>query len=160
VTRPRRSLPLTYSLWDELNASPFEPTPARIRTHQLSVMWQGLASIETQPEPSTNDWRVCSDAANLMETLITMGVVEDTSGLLMDAITALAMAGRRAQAGKPIRLDGAGIQAVRAVLEDYASVLEVVPQRTMIQAHRKTERRIREILAGKRQPHDIEVLRL
>lgn len=156
----RRQPPLTYSLWDELNADPDEPTPARIRTHQLSVMWQGLASIETQPEPGTNDWRVCSDAVNLMETLITMGIIEDTSGLLMDAITALAMAGRRAQAGKPIRLDGAGIQAVRAVLEDYASVLEQVPQRTMIHAHRKTERRIREILAGKRQPHDIEVLKL
>jgi len=150
----------TYTLLDEITASPTEPTPATSRTHQLSLMWQGLAAIESSPAPSTNDWRLCSDAVNLMETLIAMEVVEDSSGLLMDAITALAMAGRRAQQGKPIRLDGAGIQAVRAVLEDYAAVLEAVPHRTMVRAHRRTEKRIHEILTGRRQPHDVEVLKL
>lgn len=150
----------TYTLLDEMLASPTEPTPASSRTHQLSMMWQGLAAIESSPAPSTNDWRITSDCVNLMETLIAMEVVEDTSGLLMDAITALAMAGRRAQRGLPIRLDGAGIQAVRAVLEDYALVLESVSHRTMVQAHRRTEKRIHEILTGRRQPHDVEVLKL
>jgi hypothetical protein len=101
---------------------------------------------------------VVSDAVNLMETLtVEMQVCEDTSGLLMDAITALAMAGRRNLAGGAIRLDGAGIQAVRAILEDYAALLDVLPARTMIRCHRLTEQRLHEIFDGKRKPHDVLV---
>lgn len=124
-------------------------------------MWDSLASIETQPNPTTDDWRILSDAVNLMETLVTMGEVEDESGLLMDGVRALAEAGRRhMQQGLPIRLDAKGMHAVRAVLEDYSYVLENLPARTMIRCHRATEKRIREILAGKKKPHDVEVLSL
>lgn len=48
-------------------------------------------------------------------------------------------------------------RAVRDVLEDYAMVLETLPARSMVRCHRLTEQRIAEILAGKRQPHDVEV---
>lgn len=150
----------TYSALDILMASPTEPTPADKRRHQLSRMWQGLAALETAPTPSTNDWRVCSDAVNLLETLVDMGVCEDSSGLLMDAITALAQAGQRHMKGQPLRLSGHGMQAVRAVLEDYAAVLEQIPHRTALEAHRRTERRIHEISSGRRRPHDVEVMNL
>jgi len=159
--RKRPSKPVrvyTYSTLDIMFASPTEPMPADFRRHQLTRMYAGLHALETAPEPTTDDWRVCSDAVNLMETLITEGVCEDASGLLQDAITALAMAGKRHRAGRQIRLDGPGIAAVRAVLEDYASVLEVLPERAMKQCHRMTEKRIHEILAGKRLPHDVEVM--
>jgi uncharacterized protein YyaL (SSP411 family) len=121
-------------------------------------MYEGLAAMEKAPSPTTDDWRVVSDAVNLMETLIeTMKVCEDTKGLLMDAITAMAMAGKRNTAGGAIRLDGAGIQAVRAILEDYAALLDVLPARTMIRCHRLTEKRLHDLLDGKRKPHDVEV---
>jgi hypothetical protein len=121
-------------------------------------MYEGLAAMEKAPTPTTDDWRVVSDAVNLMETLIVdMKVCEDTSGLLMDAITAMAMAGKRNMAGGAIRLDGAGIQAVRAVLEDYAALLDMLPARTMIRCHRLTEKRIHELLDGRRKPHDVEI---
>jgi hypothetical protein len=99
-----------------------------------------------------------SDAVNLMETLIeAMKVCEDTSGLLMDAITAMAMVGKRNMAGAAIRLDGAGIQAVRAILEDYTALLDVLSARTMIRCHRLTEQRLHDLLDGKRKPHDVEI---
>lgn len=157
----RKLLPrYRYTLLDVIQASAVHPMPEARRTYQLTRMYEGLRSLETSPEPTTEDWRVCSDAVNLMETLIGMGTVEDGTGLLMDAITALAEAGRRHQKGHAIRLDARGIQAVRAILEDYATVLESVPERTMLQAHRLTERRIIEILAGRRLPHDVEVMDL
>jgi mRNA-degrading endonuclease YafQ of YafQ-DinJ toxin-antitoxin module len=150
--------PKHYTIMDELMASPTEPLPAEYRRHQLTRMYDGLAAMEQAPSPTTNDWRVVSDAVNLMETLIeTMQVCEDASGLLMDAITAMAMAGRRNLAGKAIRLDGAGIQAVRAILEDYAALLDVLPARTMIRCHRLTEKRLHDLMDGKRKPHDVEV---
>ena len=147
-----------YTILDEMMASPTEPLPLAWKTYQLTRMYEGLAAMEKAPTPTTDDWRVVSDAVNLMETLIVdMKVCEDTSGLLMDAITAMAMAGKRNMAGGAIRLDGAGIQAVRAVLEDYAALLDMLPARTMIRCHRLTEKRIHELLDGKRKPHDVEI---
>lgn len=158
--RRRRTTPATYSLLTEIAASPTQPLPLDIRTRQLTRMWSGLAAIEQAEQPSTDDWRILSDAVNLMETLVHLGEVEDSSGLLMDAITALAMAGKRNLAGHAIRLDAFGIQAVRAVLEDYAAVIEQLPARTMIHCHRLTERRLRDILAGKKRPHDVEIVNI
>ena len=161
MKRRAKRLPLlTYTLWDEMAASPTEPTAEATRRNQLTRMWQGLRAIETAETPTADDWRVCSDAVNLMETLITMGKVQDSSGLLQDAITALALAGKRHIKGGTIRLNALGIQAVRAILEDYAGVLDALPARTMVRCHRLTERRLRAILAGKKQPHDVEVIDL
>lgn len=159
-----------YSLIDVMMASPTEPLPESHRVHQLTRMHSGLDAMEKAPQPTTDDWRVVSDAVNIMETLVENGPwpdcngdlveITDASGLLSDAVTAMAMAGKRHQAGGNIRLDGAGIQAVRGVLEDYGDLLEVLPARTMIKAHRETERRIHEILSGKKRPHDVEVMEL
>lgn len=147
-TKPRGFVvPVTYTSLHELLASPTNPLPEATRRHQLTRMWGGLAAIERAPAPTRDDWRVCSDAVNLLEELVAVGEVQDPDGLLPDAIEALAEAGRRHQeAGQPIRLSAAGIQTVRAVLEDYAAALEALPARTMIRAHRMTEKRIREIL--------------
>jgi len=148
----------TYGLLDVMMASATQPLPEPKRRHQLLRMMGGLASIEKGDNPTRDDWAVLSDCTNLMETLVLYGIVADESGLIMDGITALALAGRRAMAGGQIRLDGPGITAMRSLLEDYAALLEVLPARTIIDCHRKTERRIREILAGKRKVHDIEVI--
>lgn len=170
--RPRQPRRAHYTLIDELLASPTRPLEDAERTHHLSVMWQGLAALETAPQANTNDWRVCSDAVNLLETFCTHNgghwldcegdtvQITDQSGLLLDAITALAMAGKRHRPGKPLRLDAMGIQAVRAVLEDYAALVETLPERTLKKAHRLTEKRIADILAGRKQPHDVEVIDL
>jgi mRNA-degrading endonuclease YafQ of YafQ-DinJ toxin-antitoxin module len=147
-----------YTIMDEMMASPTEPLPVAHRTHQLTMMYGGLNAMETAPTPTTDDWRVVSDAINLMETLVVeMKVCEDSSGLLMDAITALALAGKRNRAGGTIRMDGAGIQAVRSILSDYAELLNVLPARTMYRCHRLTEKRLHDLLDGKRRPHDVEI---
>lgn len=151
----------TYTKWHELFASPVNPLPESDRVHHLTMMWQALASLTTGAAPTNEDWRMCSDAVNLMETFVLeMKICTDESGLLMDAITALAMAGVRNLEGKPLRLDGPGIYAIRCILEDYAALLEVLPHRTVVQCHRITERRMQAILRGRRQPHDIEVTEL
>lgn len=160
-TRRRRTPAASmYSLMHELMASGTQPMPQALRTHQLSRMYGGLRAMEIAPDPTTDDWRVVSDAVNLMETLVNMKLCEDTSGLLLDAVTALALAGKRHRAGQHLRLDALGIQAARAVLEDYAQVLAALPHRTMVRCHRLTEQRLHGILAGKRLAHDVEVISL
>lgn len=148
----------TYSMLDELMASPTEPLSAEKRQHQLMRMFAALDNLVRAESPTKEDWRLCSDAVNMVESLIDMGICEDNSGLLMDAITALSKAGKRNLEGKPIRLDGQGLTAVRGILQDYADLLEIIPARVMIRCHRKTEKRIFEILAGRKQPHDVEIV--
>ncbi|MES2942950.1 MAG: hypothetical protein V4772_08800 [Pseudomonadota bacterium] len=149
-----------YTHWDVMLADPINPMPETKWRNQLTKMWQGLADIESAESPSTEDWKICSDAVNLMETLQTKGHIVDESGLLMDGITALALAGKRHLAGKQIRLDGPGIAAIRAVLHDYEQVLRQLPERLIISCHMATEQRIQAILAGRKLPHDVEVVSL
>lgn len=160
----------TYTLLDEMMASPTELLPAEKRAYQLERMKFGLKSIETGDSPSPQDWRMCSDAVNIMETLVTHGVwkdcdgddmqVEDADRLIPDAIHALAMAGRRSLDGGHIRLDGPGIKAVRAILEDYETMLNSLSARSIIRAHRLTERRVQEILRGRGRKTDVTVMAL
>jgi uncharacterized protein YyaL (SSP411 family) len=148
----------TYSTMDMLMADPVNPTPEKKRVHQLTRMWQGLHGLERDPNPSYDDWRVISDALNMMETLVEMGWASDPDGLINEAVTAMAIAGQRhIDVGVPIRMDGAGIQSVRGLLEDYAEALAELPERTMIHCHRKTEKRIQDILAGKIKINDVQV---
>ena len=156
----RTHLVTTYGLLDTLFARPDAPMPEEKRRHQLTRMYGGLHALETAPAPTPDDWRVVSDAVNLMETLVMdMQICEDTSGLLSDAVAALALAGaRHLETGAAIRLDGQGIQAVRAVLADYAAMLETLSERTMTECHRRTERRVAEIHMGKKRQHDVRVV--
>jgi hypothetical protein len=151
--------PSTYTALDELLASPTDPLPAAKREHQMGRMWAGLQAMESAPTPSTDAWRVCSDAVNLMETLISMGEAEDHGGLVADCVAALAQAGsRHVEQGAPIRLTGKGIQDLRAVLEDYALLINQLPARVMVRCHRLTERRVQAILRGQAQAHDVRIV--
>lgn len=160
----------TYTLLDEMMASPTELLSQERRTYQLDRMKAGLKAIETGELPVAHDWRVCSDAVNIMETLVTGGTWKDCDGddvqitdadrLIPDAIAGLAMAGKRKLDGGHIRLDGPGIKAIRAILEDYETMLESLSARSIIRAHRLTERRLQEILRGRGHKTDITVMAL
>ena len=167
--RKPRQQPMHYSMMHELLASDSQPMAERSRKHQLHRMADALHEMMHAERPSNTAWRVLSDAINLTETLVQHGEapikdstgkvvashwrgcdgsaieIADTSGLLADAIAAMAKAGARAFDGHAMRLDGPGIAAVRAVLEDYQTALDTLPARTMVRCHRATEKRIREI---------------
>jgi hypothetical protein len=179
-TKQRAVFVPTYGPIDLMMASTTEPMPLSKRTHQLTCMHQGLTAMETAAKPTDQDWNRCANPVNLLETLVldsgysaSKGMpspqgwwpgcdgepvqVTDANGLIQDAITALALALRRSFDSGTLRLDGPGIQAVRAVIEDYTTMLESLPQRTMIEAHRKSERRVLQIHRGKVRPHDVVV---
>jgi hypothetical protein len=145
---------------DELMASPDKPLKQETRTYMLTKMHQGLAAIESDAEPTKNDWRCLSDVANVTESLIELGYLADPDDLLGDAIKALAEAGTRNLNGKVIRFDGPGIVAVRSLLECYAEAVGALPARAMVRAHRHCEKRIHEILAGKGRAKDVTLVDL
>lgn len=150
-------LKTTYSLMDELLASKDHPLPEAHIKHQLAQMEKGLHALETSPNPTERDWEVVSDAVNMLETMVELGACEDGSGLLKDAIEAMALAGQRHFKHGVIRLDAKGIVTLRAVLEDYALVIQAMSARSMIHCHRVTEKKMHDILKGKARPKDVVV---
>ena len=118
--KPSRRASTHYGPWHVMLASPDKPMkPSRYR-HQLTRMHLAMASITSGESPTDEDWRLIADAINLVETLVLQKVAQDESGLLHDAIT--------------------------AVLADWGVCLEQLPERTVIEAHIATDRRIAEKL--------------
>ncbi len=144
--KPIRRASTHYGPWHVMLASPDKPMqPSRYR-HQLTRMHLAMASITKGESPTDEDWRLIADAINLVETLVLQGVAQDESGLLHDAITAMAEAYRADQDSARMRLTGPGLAAISAVLADWGVCLEQLPERTVIEAHIATDRRIAEKL--------------
>lgn len=149
----------TYSMLDAMMASATEPLPIENRMFQLQAMWEAMDNLEKAQEPSIRDWELVADAVNMMEALRDIGAVEDPDGALNDAIEAMGKAGYRKLNGANIRLDGPGIQTMRGILQDYCDALSALPARTVISAHRYAEKRIRNMLKGKKRPGDVLIKR-
>ena len=79
---------------------------------------------------------------------------------LDDAVAALARAGERFKTHGPtaLRLDGPGLHAVTAVLDDWADVISQLPARTVVRCLRVTEQRMRALRNGHRTARDVRVM--
>lgn len=172
MKRRRQIYQTHYTMMDELMAAPHQPLPEAKRVSHMRNINKALNALISAESPTTDDWRVVSDVVNMIETLTThagghwpdcdgdLVHMQDETGLLMQAITAMAMAGKRHMEGGKIRLDGPGISALRAIVESYEDIITLVPERTMIKCHRLTERRMQDILNGRKKAHDIELVAL
>ena len=147
----------TYTMMEELLASPVDPLPIEKRMFQLEIMWQGLENLQKSPKPTQDDWGVVADAINMMEALRDLGVVEDPDKALDEAKEAMGKAGIRSLGGENIRLNGPAINLICGILQDYCDALEALPARTMIKAHRYAEKRFDEIVKGKKRTGDVSV---
>ena len=147
----------TYSQFDVLMASPTEPLPQAKRDHQITKIRLCMASIETMPKPTLHHWEVISDVVNMMQTLLEEGLIQDPEDAIGDATNALAKAGvRHLNKNVPIRFDGPDIKTLRGVIEDYEMVMDHLSARTMLGIHRKTEKRVQDILAKRYTLEDVK----
>lgn len=120
----------TYSHWDVLLASPTEPLPLKKRQYQMDLMRKALENCKTKP--SVMDIAALSTAVDLMNTLCDMGHIEDNEKALEDAMIAL----------MHDNLNDIEVRMFEGILEDYQMVMDNLPARTMIAAHRETEKRL------------------
>ena len=158
--RRRPHTATTYTLLDEMTASPVQPLSADKQAYQIGMMREGLRALQHDAEPVQGAWMVCADAVNFFETLVLQGVAQDPQGLLDDAVAALARAGERFKTHGPtaLRLDGPGLHAVTAVLDDWADVISQLPARTVVRCLRVTEQRMRALRNGHRTARDVRVM--
>ena len=120
----------TYTHMDVLMASPTEPLPLKKRQYQMDLMRKALENCKTKP--SVMDIAALSTAVDLMNTLCDMGLIEDNEKALDDAMVALMQES----------LNDIEVRMFEGILEDYQMVMDNLPARTMIAAHRQTEKRL------------------
>jgi kynureninase len=120
----------TYTHWDVLLASPTEPLPLKKRQYQMDLMRKALENCKTKP--SVRDIAALATAVDLMDTLREMGHLEDSQKALEDAMIALMQD----------NFNDIEVRLFEGILEDYQMVMDNLPARTMIAAHRETEKRL------------------
>ena len=151
--RPPGQLPM-YTLMHELTASPTEPVAKHLLAEHLGKVRAALAALQMNPDPTTHDWGALSDAVNLASSLVELGLISDESGEVTKAKDAMGEAGARLLAGGTLRLTGPGIQVLHALLDDYEEVVHALAARQFIRGVRHAERRVLELLRGKRYAGD------
>ena len=120
----------TYTHWDVLLASPTDPLTFKKRQYQMNLMRKALENCKTSP--SAKDIAALATAVDLMDTLQDMGHLQDSEKLLEDAMIALTQD----------TFNDIEIKLFEGILEDYQMVMDNLPARTMIAAHRATEKRL------------------
>lgn len=149
VSRDYLRLPYTYTLAQELSASERQPLHQRKREPLAAAVLAAVHAVG-YAAPMVQHWRDLADAANLSETLLGMGVFTEpeAQSLFADAVVAVVDLGRKHGHGQEMRLNAVQLGHLVEFGEAYGQVLEVIPARTFIRAHRATERRLRELLVN------------
>ena len=134
---------------DELLASPTDPAP-EVHTQRIAAARAAAASMRSPETASITAWSLCCMVGNILETMLQHGLVADPDGLLQDGFDALKRATEATRApGDPVILPPADFPVVEAMVEDWAAVMVAMPARDIIRAFRATDRRIRDIEAGR-----------
>lgn len=147
-----------FTMMDELLASPEEPAPPEVHAGRIVAARSALVRMRSPETANITAWSLCCMVGNILETMLQHGLVADPDGLLQDGFDALKRATEATRApGDPVILPPADFPVVEAMVEDWAAVMVAMPARDIIRAFRATDRRIRDIEAGRLQPHDYTV---
>ena len=145
VDKSYLTFPYQYTKAEELLASASKPLHLRKRGPLVQAV-QGAVQALAEGSPSVEQWRVLADAANIAETMLTMGLFDDPDALFTDAVNAVADMGRLHGHGQPMHLNDEQQSHLSEFSEAYEQMLAQVSERGFIHAHRATERRLRELL--------------
>ena len=119
------------------------------------VMGRFLSSLDTMARgsnPNAVEWRDMADLCNLVDTLaLQMGrlIPDEVMPSVQTATQSMKEAARRYRESDVMRLDAAGLEALRDVIAIYEQCLKGLTEREIEQARAETERRVREIRRSK-----------
>lgn len=137
------------------------PAEPEARRRTMATFESAFMMMLCGQHPGEEDWRLLSDAVNTVETLalsqrklVPAEVMPDVTA----AIAGMVGAANRFKAGHGMRLDAAGITALRHVLDIYEQCLEGLTEREMAAAQAETQRRVNELLRAR--GHSPEVVSL
>jgi len=138
-----------------------QPASTSRRDAVLLHFYTALEAMSRGDHPGESEWRTLSDAINSIETLalhMRKLVPAEVMPAVNSAIAAMVGAANRFKAGQGMRLDGAGLAALREVVGIYEQCLDGFTEHEMARAQAETQRRMSALL---RSPvHSKEVVTL
>lgn len=132
-----------YSLIDELMASPSAPLGATARYHTEMKVLEALDAFRADPAPNYRHWKALADMVTVMHLLHCAGEVADGDGLIQEAMD------HTVSLRDTMRFTGRALRVLSALVRDYGQVLDELPARALIRAHRKATKRLSAVKKGK-----------
>ena len=125
------------------------PADKRRRDMLMARFLTAIESMARGSSPSDDEWRDLSDAVNTVETLavhLRKLSASEVMPMVNEAIAAMVRAANRYKAGQGMRLDSAGLKALRDVVDVYGQCLDALTEREMAVAQAETQRRVNAVL--------------
>ncbi len=132
-----------------------QPAVPAARRQVMATLHSAMDSMTAGREPTPRDWSALADVVQMVDCMIRRGNIPESEGvpIAVAGMQAMVKAADRQQAGRQLRFDGEGIQAMRAVLDVFEQTLEALPEREvlqiMMQTQRMRERAFGDIEAGR-----------
>lgn len=158
MTRKRSSYRPRSVISDPLSL--LRPADAQRAGKVLLTFLTALQEMSAGRHPGEEEWRSLSDAINTVETMTTLRMLDaaEVMPLVTAAITAMVGAAKRYRAGQGMRLDAAGLKALRDVIDVYRQALEGFTEREMAVAQAATQRRVNALLHAKKPDHQVVIV--
>jgi hypothetical protein len=129
------------------------------RTNKLMLNFlTALDCMARGEHPGPEEWRSLSDCVNTIETLaVTLNKLQrsEVMPIVNAAIEGMVLASRRFKSGHGMRLDAAGLEALRTVVDIYRQCCEGLTEREMCMAQAITQRRVNELLNAKKPSREV-----
>ena len=126
------------SACDLLFASPTQPIRGQFHRNYFLHVYSALDDVSTNEIPDAMSWNLLNDICNLTETLVLQGFCEDGDGIVNKASVVLGRCGTDFIHNGKMSLTADDASALRAMIDDYESIVSTIPHREFVLMHRST----------------------
>jgi hypothetical protein len=143
--------PMLAHLMLRASASATEPVASEKIDRMMTTFWSAIDCVARGRDPEVEDWRQIADAINYVETMMLRGHLDqqEVRPTLEAAVAGMAAAAERYKAGKGLRMDAPGLNAVRETLSIFELAARELPEIVMMEVQHETQQRIAQILADR-----------
>jgi hypothetical protein len=140
MSRRRRAIRAAQQACEAIADQP--PTASEHLARVLSLH-SSLDTIARGSHPGRAEWDALADVVNQLQTLAARDAVRIEPGMIDAVEGAMAKAGGRYKAGRPLRMDGEGLSLLRECVEAYLLWAEGATRREITGLATDTAARIR-----------------
>lgn len=146
----KKNLPKqVFTILDEMAASPVKPMTARQRMEHIDHIKEALDALMSDPNPRILHVVIVGDCMNMLDAIAGMkfnqrgseyesiDYPEEKRAACVDAVVRCV---ERHKKTGVYRLDGPGLTLIQEAVEFYETLLEVIPARVFVKAHRQNAR--------------------
>lgn len=125
-----------------------QPLTPHEHTELTLSLLSSLDTLARGRHPGRAEWDAMADVVNVLDTLREQGRIGGITGADIELVErAMAAAAGRYRAGRPMRMDGRGLQILRELVLAWINLTETMTRGELLEAYVDTAARIRSALA-------------